>query len=266
MNILKFVDRGDNMFKNLYEYRELLKSNVKKEIRGKYKGSFLGVLWSFINPLLQTIVYTIVFSIIMRSTMENYIIYVITGIIPWTFFTNVITQGTNTILINGGIIKKVYFPREIMPISITTSGLVNLFISCIIILLFCIFSGVGISFCILLLPVIAIIQYVLTLGCIFILSAVDVYIRDIEYIVSFILNLAFYGTPILYETSMFAKWEWILNLNPLTHILNAYRAIFYYKTLPDFSMLGIIGIFSLVVCFVGYKIFKKLERGFAEEL
>lgn len=254
------------MFKNLYDYRELLKSNVKKEIRGKYKGSILGVLWSFINPLLQTIVYTIVFSIIMRSTMEHYLIYVITGIIPWTFFTTVITQGTNTILMNGGIIKKVYFPREIMPISVTTSALVNFFISCIIIIIFCICSGVGLSWYILLVPVIAIIQYIFTLGCIFILSAVDVYIRDIEYIVNFILSLAFYATPVLYETSMFAKWEWVLNLNPLTHLLNAYRAIFYSKTMPNFTMVGIVFVISVVLCFVGYKIFKRLERGFAEEL
>lgn len=254
------------MFKNLYDYRELLKSNVKKEIRGKYKGSFLGVLWSFINPLLQTIVYTIVFSVIMRSTMDYYIIYVITGIIPWNFFTTVISQGTNTILINGGIIKKVYFPREIMPISITTSGLVNFFISNVIIVFFCIFAGLGLSVYILFVPIIAIIQYILTLGCIFILSSVDVYIRDTEYIVNFILNLAFYGTPVLYATSMFANWEWLLNLNPLTHILNAYRAVFYYKTLPDMKMLLIIAVFSVILCFIGYKIFKKLERGFAEEL
>ena len=255
------------MFRNLYEYRELLKSNVKKEIRGKYKGSILGVLWSFINPLLQTIVYTIVFSIIMRSTMENYLIYVITGIIPWTFFTTVITQGTNTILMNGGIIKKVYFPREIMPISVTTSALVNFFISCIIIIIFCICSGVGLSWYILLVPIIAIIQYIFTLGCIFILSAVDVYIRDIEYIVNFILSLAFYATPILYTASMFpSKVRWILYLNPMSTIVDAYRSIFYYKVMPNLASLALVGILSFIILIIGYIIFRKLEKGFAEEV
>ena len=122
------------------------------------------------------------------------------------------------------------------------------------------------SWYVFLIPIIAIVQYIFTLGCIFILSAVDVYIRDIEYIVNFILNLAFYATPVLYETSMFKKWEWVLNLNPLTHMLNAYRDIFYYKTMPDFTVLGIIAVISIVLCFIGYKIFKVLERGFAEEL
>lgn len=254
------------MFKELYKYRELLKSNVKKEIRGKYKGSILGILWSFINPLLQTLVYTIVFSFIMRNTMDNYLIFVITGIIPWNFFITVISQGTNTILVNGGIVKKVYFPREILPISITTSGLVNFFISCVIIMAFVIGSGIGLSWLIIFLPLVAIIQYIFTLGIIFILSAVDVYIRDTEYIVNFILNMAFYATPVLYTTDMFKSYEWILNLNPLTHILNGYRDIFYYQQLPDFQALGIIALLSIVLCFFGYKIFKKLERGFAEEL
>lgn len=254
------------MFKELYKYRELLKSNVKKEIRGKYKGSILGILWSFINPLLQTLVYTIVFSLIMRNTMDNYLIFVITGIIPWNFFITVISQGTNTILVNGGIVKKVYFPREILPISITTSGLVNFFISCVIIMAFVIGSGIGLSWLIIFLPLVALIQYIFTLGIIFILSAVDVYIRDTEYIVNFILNMAFYATPVLYTTDMFKSYEWILNLNPLTHILNGYRDIFYYQQIPDFQALGIIALLSVIVCFFGYKIFKKLERGFAEEL
>ena len=156
------------MFKELYKYRELLKSNVKKEIRGKYKASFLEILWSFINPLLQTLVYTIVFSLIMRNTMPNYLIFVITGIIPWNFFITVISQGTNTILVNGGIVKKVYFPREILPISITTSGLVNFFISCVIIIFFTLVSGIGISWLIIFVPLVALIQYIFTLGIIFI--------------------------------------------------------------------------------------------------
>lgn len=254
------------MFKELYKYRELLKSNVKKEIRGKYKASFLGILWSFINPLLQTIVYTIVFSLIMKNTMPNYLIFVITGIIPWNFFITVISQGTNTILVNGGIVKKVYFPREILPISITTSGLVNFFISCAIIIFFTLGSGIGITWLIIFVPLVALVQYIFTLGIIFILSAVDVYIRDTEYIVNFILNMAFYATPVLYTTDMFKNYEWILNLNPLTHILNAYRDIFYYQQILDFKSLGIIALLSIILCFIGYKIFKRLERGFAEEL
>ena len=176
------------VFKNIYDYRELLKTNIKKDIRGKYKGSFLGVLWSFLNPLLQVVVYYIVFPYLMRgATIPNYIVYLVTGIIPWTFFATVVTTGTTCIKTNQGIIKKVYFPREILVISQVLSGLINFFISCIIVVLFCLAFGVGISIHILIIPVIAIIQSILCMGIVFILSSVDVYIQDLEYIVTFII-------------------------------------------------------------------------------
>ena len=102
-----------SLVNDLRHYREFLKSNVKKDIRGKYKGSFLGVLWSFINPLLSVLVYAIVFPYIMRIKVDNYLIYLITGIIPWTFFTSSINMGLISVLSNADIIKKVYFPRII---------------------------------------------------------------------------------------------------------------------------------------------------------
>ena len=255
------------LFNRLYKYRELLKSNVKKEIRGKYKGSILGVLWSFINPLLTVLVYAIVFPYILRVKQENYLIFLIVGIIPWNFFTNFISVGTTTILANENIIKKVFFPREILPISVALSGLVNFFISCVIVLLFVLGSGIGIHHYIVLLPVIAIIQFMLSLGIIFILSAVNVYVRDTEYIVNFIITMLFYGTPIIYSLEMFpVKMRWLLDLNPMAHIIEAYRSILYYLEWPDFNILGIVAIFSFLVMTLGYLIFRKLEKGFAEEV
>lgn len=256
-----------NVFKELYRYRELLKTSIQKEIRGKYKGSILGVLWSFLNPLLMVVVYAIVFPYLMRMTQDNYLVFLIVGVIPWVFFTNVVTSGCNCVWINGNIIKKVYFPREILPISVVGAGLVNFAISCIIILIFCLFSGIGFSINLLWLPAIAIVQCMLSLGMLFILSAINVYVRDIEYLVQFIMNLVFYATPIIYNVSIFpAKFRWVLYLNPLAHLIDAYRAIFYYKTMPNLASLGIVGIISFVVLVLGYLIFKRMEKGFAEEV
>lgn len=256
------------VFKDLYQYRELLKTNVKKEIRGKYKGSFLGVLWSFVNPLLMVLVYAIVFPYIMRVQQDNYLIFLIVAIIPWNFFTTVVAQGSITVRMNANIIKKVYFPREILPISVVVSGLVNFLISCIIIFIFLIGSGIGLSWHLLLLPLIALIEFMLTLGIVFMVSSINIYIRDLEYLVNFIITLLFYATPILYNINMFegsfiAK---ILILNPMTHIINAYRDIMYYQTLPNFQSTLIVGLISLVVMLLGYQVFKKLEKGFAEEV
>ena len=255
------------MLKELYQYRQLLKSNVRKEIRGKYKGSFLGVLWSFVNPLLMTLVYAIVFPFLLKSSQPHYTTFIVIAVLPWTWFTTTISQGTSTILANGGIIKKVYFPREILPISVVTSGLVNFLISCLIIAIFLICSGIGFSPYLVFLPIIIILQYMFQLGLILITSAINVYVRDAEYIINFFVSMLFYATPVLYSMSMFPGWvQKILRLNPMTTIIESYRNIFYYQSAPDFMMLGFVFIVSIVVLWLGFVIFKKLEKGFAEEL
>lgn len=167
----------------------------------------------------------------------------------------------------GNIIKKVYFPREILPISVVTSGAINFAISTIIILAFCIFSDLGLTWYAILYPIILLVQYVLILGISFIVSAITVYVRDLEHFIGVVLMAAFYATPIVYQLEQLpANLRSIMALNPMTHIINAYRDIFYYQQLPDLQSLGILFIISLVITIVGYAIFKKLQKGFAEEL
>ena len=255
------------MIKEIYQYREFLKTNVKKDIRGKYKGSFLGILWSFINPLLMTLVYAIVFPFILRNGPDHYVTFIVIAILPWNWFVTVMSQGTFTMIGNADIIKKVYFPREILPISVATSGLVNYFISVPIILAFLFFSGIGFSWNILWLPLIVLTQYILTIGIIMITSAINVYIRDLEYIVNFIVTMLFYGTPVLYSASLFPeKFRWILYLNPMTTIINSYRDIFYSKQMPDMNYLLPVLAFSILLMLLGIAIFRKLKKGFAEEV
>lgn len=255
------------VFKELYNYRELLKTNIKKEIRGKYKGSWLGVIWTFLNPLLMLAVYAFVFPYILRVEVENYTIFMIVALIPWNFFTTAIQSGTGCVVANGNILKKVYFPREIIPISITTSQLINFLITCIIMAAFIIFSGVGFSIHLLLFPLLVLIQYILTLAFTFVLSALTVFVRDIDHFVSVFLTLGFYATPIVYQASMLPeKFQWVLKINPMAQLVEAYRSILYYHQMPDLLMLGIWGILSIILIIVGYIIFKKLEKSFVEEL
>ena len=256
-----------NVFKEIYNYRELLKTNIKKEIRGKYKGSWLGVLWTFLNPLLMLAVYAFVFPYILRVNVDNYTIFMIVALIPWNFFTTAIQSGAGSVVANGNILKKVYFPREIIPISITTSQSVNFLITCIIMAVFIIFSGVGFSVHALLFPLLVLIQYILILGLTFILSALTVFVRDIDHFVSVILMLGFYATPIVYQGEMLPKkFQIFLKLNPMAQLVEAYRSILYYHRMPDMTMLVIWGLGSVALLVVGYLIFKKLEKSFVEEL
>ena len=256
------------MISELYQYRELLKTSIKKEIRGKYKASFLGVLWSFINPLLQVLVYAIVFPYMMRDTGDADIIYFVTGILPWTFFQKVINDCVISVKKNSGIIKKVYFPRVILPLSSAISGLINFFISCLIILFFCLIFKVGFSWHFLYAIPLAIIECVLALGIGLALGAVDAYVQDLEYIVNFILMMAFYGSPIVYQMSLFESntlFLKIIQLNPMTKIIMGYRDAFLYHVTPPLTDFIYVSVIACIVLVLGYMIFKKLEKGFAEQ-
>lgn len=256
-----------NIFKKIYNYRELLKNNVKKEIRGRYKQSVLGVIWTFLNPLLQLAVYAFIFPLILKTTQPYYVIFVCVGLIPWTFFTATISQSTWTIVGNGNIVKKVYFPREILPISVVTSNMVNFLISTIIIVAFCLIYGLGLTKYIIFYPIILIIQYIFQLALSFVLSAVTVYFRDLEHFVQIALMLLFYATPIVYSgESIPDAFKFIITVNPMAHIIEGYRDIFYNQTMPDLAALGSVLAISIVMCVGAYFIFKKLQKGFAEQL
>ena len=256
-----------SIFKRLYQYRELLKTSIKKDIGGKYKNSFLGVIWSFINPLLQICVYAIVFPLIMRNNIENYTVFMVCGLIPWTYFSSVINRSSFVMVENGNIIKKVYFPREILPISLATSETITFLISTIIIIGFVLITGVGISWLIVFYPLLLLAQYVLLIGISLIVSCVTVYFRDLQHFIGVFLQLLFYGTPIVYSLETIPeRFRWILNINPMTHKIEGYRDIFYYGQMPDMKNIFIILGIGILVTIIGYAIFNKLQKRFAEEL
>ena len=255
------------VFQNLYNYRELLKTSIKKEVRSKYKNSFLGVLWSFLNPLLQIVVYAIIFSLILKNKQEHYAIFLCCGLIPWTYFSIAVNKSAFTIIENGNIIKKVYFPREIIPISVVSAETINFLISTLIILAFVLLGGMGISKYILFYPIILLVQYLIILSVSFIISSICVYFRDLQHFIGIILQLLFYAAPIVYsQDAIPANYQWILKFNPMTYIINSYRQIFYYQSMIDLKSVAVLFVFGILSCFLGYKIFERLQKGFAEQL
>ena len=256
-----------NIFKNLYNYREFLKTSIKKEFRGKYKKSFLGVLWSFLNPLFQLLIYALVFPFILKNNVENYTVFLIVALFPWNFFNLSIIQSAACIVTNGGIIKKVYFPREILPIATSTSNLINFLISSILVFLALFISGIGLTKAVVVLPLIILIQYILQLGLSIILSAITVYVRDVEYLINVLMMLAFYLSPIVYSADMIpSKYLPLFKLNPMFHIIKYYRDILYYGKIPEMGSVLLLLLVCIIILVVGYLIFRKLEKRFAEEL
>lgn len=256
-----------SIFKSLYDYRELLKTSVKKDIGGKYKHSFLGVLWSFVNPLLQIIVYAIIFPLIMRSNIEYYVVFMVCGLIPWNYFSTVINRASFTMIENGNILKKVYFPREILPLSVVTSETITFLISSIIIVGFVLGYGLGITINIVFYPILLFVQFVLLLGISLFVSSITVYFRDLQHFIGVLLQLFFYATPIVYAVeSIPENFQWILKYNPMTYIIEGYRDIFYYQTMPEIGTLLIVLVIGILLCVTGYIVFNKLQKKFAEEL
>ena len=248
--------------KEVFRYREMIYSMVRRDLRGRYKKSALGFLWTFINPLCQIVIYTVVFSVIMRAGIEKFYLYLIVAMIPWIFFSSSITGGSMSIVSQQDMVKKIYFPRLVLPISYVTSCFVNMLFCFVIIFLVIFVSGTGISLVpLLFLPITMLLEYFFALGLAMIVSACTVYVRDLEHILGVITMAWIYLTPIMYTMDIVPeRLRFVFYMNPMTYIVNLYRAILYYKTVPGLLDLGI----SFMV--VGMLVFDRLQRGFVEEL
>lgn len=254
--------------KEIYEYREMIFSLVRRELRGRYKGSVLGFLWTFLNPLLQLAVYTMVFSVIMRTNVRQYYLFLFVALVPWIFFSTSLNGGCTCIMANAEMVKKIYFPREVMPISFVTSCFVNMLLSFAVVFGVLLVTGYGFNpLALLFMPLIMAIEFLLALGMVLLASALTVYFRDLAYILS-ILTMAWqFLTPVMYASSMLPqKLQVVWRLNPMTPVVEAYRAILYYKQIPDIGTLGSAFVLGLVFLGIGELAFRKLQRGFAEEM
>ena len=254
--------------KELYEYRTMISSLVVRDLRGRYKGSVLGFAWTLINPLLQLIVYTFVFSTIMRAGIEDYYLFLFVALIPWIMFSSSVTGGASCILSQKSLVSKIYFPREVIPISHVTTQLVNMLLSMIVVFVVVLFSGKGVNIeALLFLPLVIIVEYILAVAIALIVSAVTVYFRDFEHIMGILVFAWQFLTPVMYSTDMVPeKLMSIYNLNPMTPIIVSYRDILYYKKCPDAKML-IVGLgFSVILLIIGWFVFGKLKKHFAEEI
>ncbi len=254
--------------KEIYAYRDMVASLVKRELRGKYKGSVLGFLWTFINPLCQIIVYTIVFSVIVRSDLDKFYVYMITGMIPWLFFDASIRIGAGCVRYQGDMLKKIYFPREVLPISCVTANFVNMLFCFVIVFLVLAVSGIGVSFrALFCLPLVMGIEYMMALGVVLIISAGTVYFKDLEHIITVALMAWIYLTPILYPIQIVPEnLLWIFKLNPMTYVIECYHAILYWKVVPTGKIMSYAAIAAIVILIIGEMVFRKLDDNFAEEL
>ena len=218
--------------------------------------------------MFQIMIYNLVFTRVFHNDMPNFYIYLMTGILPWTFFSDSLGQGTGAIIYNAEMVKKIYFPREVLVISEVTAKLVNLLLSFIVMMGFLAISGIGFSIHLVLLPFIVLIEYFFAMGCAFFVSAVTVYLRDLEYVVGVILMAWIWATPIMYSLDIVADplLKKLLYLNPMTSIIMCYHYILYNHIFPRSWDLFVPAAAAVLALGVGYFTFGKLNRRFVEEL
>jgi ABC-type polysaccharide/polyol phosphate export permease len=256
----------------LLRYRGLIQSLVARELKARYRGSVLGFFWSFVNPLLLLLVYTFVFAYVLPQRvdgLDHYALFMFCGILPWTWFASSLTESSGVLISGGNLIKKVLFPAEILPIVTVLANMVHFFLGLPILALFLIYYRQPVAFPeILWFPVIVAVQLLLTLGFALVLSALTVHFRDIRDILSNVLTLWFFATPIIYpwfHAPALAKR--FLNFNPMTHLAVSYQEVLFFKgPFGHWKWLLALGAASMLFFLAGYFLFDRLRDTFAEEV
>lgn len=255
-------------WKELYNYRDMLKNLVKRDIRGRYKGSALGFIWNFVLPLVQILVMVIVFGAIFKNQVPNYPLYMISGMVIWIWFSESISETSGVLVGNSELLKKIYFPRAILPISTVISKMINFLILLLFAIIVMVVMKHEVTINLLFLPIIIVISYVMILGLSLILSALDVFLRDVQYIISALLMAWIWATPIMYMTSTINNelLNTVCKYNPMTYFVEMFHDVLYLGIAPNLENLLIALAIAVVALVVGVIVFRQLEGKFAEVL
>ncbi len=252
---------------SLRYYRDLVIALTQKELKVRYKRSFFGYLWSIANPLALALVFFVAFKIFMKISIENYTLFLIAGLFPWQWFSNSVNTSAMVFVANSSLIKKVNVRREVLVIAAVLNDTLHFVLSIPIIVVFIFFYDLRPSWTwIIGIPLLLIIQFIMTLGFSIAISAINLFFRDIERIVFIFTTLMFYVTPIIYSEEMVpSEYKTLIVLNPLSLLMVGWRNLFMYGTL-DFKDTALAFIYSFIVAAIGYYIFKRLKWRFAEVL
>jgi lipopolysaccharide transport system permease protein len=258
-------------FFELRGFGYLFRNFLSRDLSSRYKGSLLGVVWSLMNPLVMMAIYTVVFSVIFTSKQPDYAILLLSAYLPFFFFQSAVSLGVPTLVANAGLIKKVYFPRELLPLSMTAASFVNFLFTMALLLPAAAYAREGANgWALLTLIPVAVSFFLATAGLVMLLAALNVYFRDVEFLSGIILTVLFYLTPIVYTLGFVQAQSprvelWIAR-NPLTPFTEAFRTAIYYKEVPVTIQLAECAVIGIGGFLIGYAVFNRLKGRLAEEL
>lgn len=259
--------------KQLVEYRELLRTLVSKDIRSRYKGSVLGFAWNFAIPLLQLLVFWVLFGLIVKMAPPGdypFALFLFTGLLPWNFLANSLMGGAMAIVGNANLVKKIYFPLQILPFTKVVSEFISLLLGMIVLGVIVVVFGVGLSWYLLLLPVPFLVQIVFISGLTYLFACANVFFRDVQHIIGIVVMAWMYVTPVLYPINIIeTKPAWAqlaVHLNPMTGIINFYQKLVLDHALPNMAWFAYSAATAAVLFVVGFVVFNRYKYGFEEEI
>lgn len=265
--------------RTLFSYRELIYNLVVRELKARYKNSILGFVWSLLNPLGMMVVFTIIFGVLLPNTqIDKYPIFLLCGLLPWNYFSASVMGSLNSIVDNANLVKKVYFPREVLPVSSVIAQLVNFLLAFIVLFAALLVFRANFSpWLVPLLPVVLLIQTCFTLGIAFFLSTLNVFYRDTAIVMDVVMLAWFFLTPVFYSVELIPQTTAVLGmeldvrrlyyiLNPMASIINMYRDLLYwgYRTDPDFFLRTAVTAVAMLI--FGYWFFTRYSSRFGEEV
>jgi lipopolysaccharide transport system permease protein len=250
-----------------WRHRELTMSFTRRDIKARYKQTALGAAWAIVQPFSLMVVFTVVFSRFARVPSDGipYPVFAYTALIFWSFFAKTVLGGTIAIVANANLIRKIYFPRETLLISVVLSGLIDLAVSAVIFVGFLIYYQVPVTVTVLWVPVLLALQTLFALGVIFLTAPMHVNFRDVGHGIPLLVQLWMFATPVAYPISVVPEWlRMLYSLNPMTPIIDGYRRAVLQGLSPEPGPLVFAVVVTVVILLAGFAAFKHAERTFAD--
>ncbi len=254
-------------FPELWKFRELLYFLIWRDLKVRYKQTVLGAAWAIIQPLLTMLVFSLFFGKLARVPSDGvpYPLFAFTGLVPWTFFGNAITQSSNSLIGSQHLITKVYFPRLVIPIASVLTGILDFLIAFVVLIGMILYYGITPGITILTIPFFFLIALITALGTGLWLSALNVEFRDVRYIVPFLAQFWLFSTPVAYPSSLLAeRWQIIYALNPMVGVVEGFRWALLQTPNPPVPVLAVSTITAIFLLITGALYFKRMERTFAD--
>jgi ABC-type polysaccharide/polyol phosphate export permease len=251
------------LMREIQKNRELIWALALKELRVRYKRSALGFLWALLHPLLMMIILTIVFSRIMRFPVHHFAIFLISALLPWTFFSQSLAYSVESLVGNGDLFKKVNVAKSVFPVAAVLSNVINFLFSLVPLVLLLLFFRFPFYWTWLYLPVPFLALVLFTLGCSFFFAMANVFFRDVSHILQVVLSGWFYVSPIIYSLDFLPeRYRFFFHLNPMIYPLHGFRMAIYYGQLPSPQSVAMSLACGIVALFIGYSVFRRYQEVF----